>query len=91
MQATARQIIFTGRVQGVGFRFTAHRIANRHFLTGYVRNLPDGTVEMLAQGEVEDINACIADIQQGLPGYITETRITDLPTNPRHREFRITF
>jgi len=46
---------------------------------------------MLAQGEVEDINACIADIQQGLPGYITETRIIDLPRDPRHREFRITF
>ncbi|HLB75169.1 MAG TPA: acylphosphatase [Sedimentisphaerales bacterium] len=91
MQTTAKHLIFIGRVQGVGFRFTAHRIANRHFLTGFVRNLPDGTVEMLAQGQSKDINDCIAEINQATHGYITETRITDLPAAPRHTEFRITF
>ncbi len=91
MQATARHIIFIGRVQGVGFRFTAQRIANRHFLTGFVRNLPDGTVEMLAQGESQDIDACIAEIKETFGRYIIETKITDLPGDPRHTEFRITF
>ena len=84
-------MIFIGRVQGVGFRFTAHRIATRHFLTGFVRNLPDGTVEMLAQGQSEDINDCVAEIKQGMDGYIADTRITDLPADPRHTDFRITF
>ena len=91
MQGTARHIVFIGRVQGVGFRFTAHRIANRHFLTGFVRNLADGTVEMVAQGELEDIDNCIADIKQAMSGYIADTRITELPPDPRHTEFRITF
>ena len=91
MDSRAQHVIFVGRVQGVGFRFTAHRIANRHYLTGYVRNLPDGTVEMVAQGASEDLDGCISGIQQALPGYITETRITDVPADPRHTDFRITF
>ena len=41
----AKHIIFTGRVQGVGFRFTALRIARLNQLKGYVRNSPDGSVE----------------------------------------------
>ncbi|MHC4288506.1 MAG: acylphosphatase, partial [Planctomycetota bacterium] len=45
MNKIAKQIIFKGRVQGVGFRYTTQRAASRYELTGYVRNLPDGTVE----------------------------------------------
>ena len=59
----ARHIIFIGRVQGVGFRYTARTIAYRHQLTGFVRNLPGGTVEMLAQGRSEDIDGCMRDIE----------------------------
>ncbi|MHC4074212.1 MAG: acylphosphatase [Planctomycetota bacterium] len=84
-------IIFTGRVQGVGFRFTAHRMANRHQLTGYVRNLRDGTVEMLAQGRVEDIDDCIRDIQEYLPGHVRDTKIEEVPPNPTSTDFKITF
>ncbi len=87
----AKHIIFSGRVQGVGFRFTAHRMAGRHQLTGYVRNLPDGSVEMLAQGPAEDIDDCINDIQDCLAGYVREVKINEIPSNPRHRDFKITF
>ena len=82
---------FIGRVQGVCFRFTAHRMANRHQLTGFVHNLPDGTVEMLAQGPSEDIENCIRDIKDDLAGYIRETKIEEVPPDPRHTDFRITF
>ena len=88
---TARHVIFTGRVQGVGFRFTAHRMAQRHQLTGFVRNLPDGTVEMLAQGPARDIDDCIQDIQEYFGGYVRETRIQEIPTDPKYKDFRITF
>ena len=87
----AKHIIFTGRVQGVGFRFTAHRIAMLHQLKGYVRNSPDGTVEMLAQGYTEDIDDCIKNIQESFDGYIRETRIEELPPDPRYKDFKITF
>jgi len=87
----AKHIIFTGRVQGVGFRFTARRAANRRQLTGFVRNLPNGTVEMLVQGRSEDIDDCIQDLKEYFAGYLKETRIEEIPPDPRYTEFRITF
>jgi acylphosphatase len=91
MANTARHIIFIGHVQGVGFRFTAHRMARRHQLTGWVRNLPDGSVEMFAQGPTNDIDDCIADIQQSFSGYLRETKIQQSTPNTRFTDFRITF
>ncbi len=87
----AKSIIFTGRVQGVGFRFTARRAANRRQLTGYVRNVPNGSVEMLAQGRPEDVDDCIQDIKEYFSGYLKETRIEEITPDPRYEEFRITF
>ncbi len=87
----AKHIIFTGHVQGVGFRFTAHRMANRHQLAGFVRNLGDGSVEMVAQGSAEDIDDCIADIKGSFPGYVREVTINDIPPDPKRTDFRITF
>jgi len=87
----AKHIIFTGRVQGVGFRFTARRASGRRQLTGYVRNLPNGTVEMLAQGRSEDIDDCIQDLKEYFAGYLKETRIEEIPPDPRYIDFQITF
>ena len=91
MNQTAKHIIFVGRVQGVGFRFTASHIANRYGLTGFVRNMPDGTVEMLAQGRPDDIDRCLRDIDESFAGYIRESRIEELTFNPQHTDFKITF
>ncbi|MHC4351822.1 MAG: acylphosphatase [Planctomycetota bacterium] len=87
----ARHIIFSGTVQGVGFRFTAHRMAGRHQLTGYVRNLSNGTVEMLAQGSAGDIDDCLRDIQQSLIGHIREVTVEEVPPDPTYADFKITF
>jgi acylphosphatase len=87
----AKHIIFTGRVQGVGFRFTARRAASRRQLTGYVCNRWDGTVEMLAQGRSEDIDDCIQDLKEYFAGYLKETRIEEIPPDPRYIDFQITF
>jgi len=91
MSQIAKHIIFVGRVQGVGFRFTAYDIANRHQLTGFVRNVPDGTVEMLVQGHPQDIDDCVEDIKNDFAGYIRETRIDEVSPNPKYIDFRITF
>ncbi len=90
MANIAKRITFTGRVQGVGFRFTAQRIALRYELTGFVRNLPGGSVEMLAQGHPEDVSNCLRDIGESFPG-IRDTRIENIEINPRYRNFQITF
>lgn len=75
----------------MGFRFTAHRMAGRHQLTGYVRNLADGTVEMFAQGSAEDIDDCLADIRQSMTGHVREARVEETTPNPAYTDFRITF
>jgi len=87
----AKHIIFAGRVQGIGFRFTAHRIARLHQLTGYVRNLSDGSVEMLVQGYTEDVDGCIADIKDSFAGYLREVKIEKVAHNPKYTDFKITF
>jgi len=91
MSQSAKHIIFIGRVQGIGFRFTAHNMANRHRLTGWVRNLPDGTVEMLAQGLSDDIDDCLRDINNTLAGYIRETKVEEITPNTQYKDFKITF
>jgi acylphosphatase len=91
MADTAKHIIFKGRVQGVGFRYTAHRIALRYELTGYVRNLADGSVEMFAQGHPDDIEDCLADINESFARYIRDRHITPSNPDPRCTDFTITF
>lgn len=54
-----RHIIFHGRVQGVGFRITFYQQACKMHLTGWVRNLSDGSVEVCVQGESENIEKVI--------------------------------
>ena len=91
MEQTSKHIIFVGRVQGVGFRFTAFDIANRYNLTGIVRNLLDGTVEMITQGHSENINDCITDIREMFGNHIREAKIEEIPLNPKYKDFKITF
>ena len=91
MVQIAKHIIFTGDVQGVGFRFTALRIANRYPLTGFIRNTPNGFVEMLAQGSPDDIDNCLRDIKDSLAGYIRDTKIEETPSDPQYTDFKITF
>ncbi len=91
MAEAARHIIFTGRVQGVGFRFTVFHAANRYRLTGWVRNCADGGVEMIAQGRPGEIDDCIRDIQESFADYVIETKIEEVPPDPKHKDFKITF
>lgn len=91
MEKTAKHIIFTGQVQGVGFRFTAFNIANRYNLSGMVRNISNGSVEMVAQGEAGDIGLCINEIMESFQGYIRDVKINEVPTDPKYTDFKITF
>lgn len=62
-----KRVIFEGRVQGVGFRYTVKDLARGFDVTGWVRNLPDGTVEMQATGEADELAAFIREILEESP------------------------
>ena len=64
----ARKFLISGIVQGVGFRFFAQRSAARHQVRGYVRNLEDGRVETLAEGDAKAVQAFLEDLTAG-PSY----------------------
>ena len=60
-------------------------------LTGFVKNLPDNSVELLIQGHPEDIADCLTDIKESFATYIRQTNAVKIPPNPRYTDFRITF
>ena len=86
----ARKFIIGGVVQGVGFRFFAQRAAARHQVFGYVRNLPDGQVETLAEGEAKAIEAFKHDVSAG-PTYSTVDHVEETVLEPTglYSSFRI--
>ena len=67
------QVFFSGTVQGVGFRFTAERLARRFPITGFVRNLEDGRVEVTAEGEETSLVEFLTAIREsGMKSYIRD-------------------
>jgi acylphosphatase len=60
----ARKYFVSGEVQGVGYRFFAQRVAARHQVVGYVRNLRDGRVEVLAEGALESVGPQFGHVEQ---------------------------
>ena len=61
---TTRRIIYEGRVQGVGFRWTAKELARGYDVLGTVRNMPDGTVEMVVAGERGEVAEFLRDLRE---------------------------
>lgn len=87
---TARKFTISGIVQGVGFRFFAQRAAARHQVFGYVRNLPDGRVEALAEGEAKAVEEFKQDLTAG-PTFSRVEEIEELVLEPSglYSSFRI--
>ncbi|MBI4982020.1 MAG: acylphosphatase [Candidatus Omnitrophica bacterium] len=68
-------VYYCGRVQGVGFRFTAEIIANELGIKGWVKNLPDGRVEVLAQAEEGKLKDFLARIKDSFSSYISDVSL----------------
>ena len=64
----ARRLLISGRVQGVGFRWFAHDAAVREGVAGWVRNLPDGRVEALVEGDAEAVTRVERALRSGPRG-----------------------
>ncbi len=67
----------SGMVQGVGFRFFVERAGRRHGVSGFVRNLPDGRVEAVAEGEAPAVEGFLADVRRGPSGAMVRSVQTE--------------
>ena len=90
MSTIARQFFVDGDVQGVGYRFFAQRAAARHQIVGYVKNLDDGRVEVLAEGPAQRVEAFRDELLTG-PRFSSVDKIEELNLDPTgsYSSFRI--
>lgn len=69
-----RDLLYSGRVQGVGFRYTTSEIAERFQVSGYVQNLPDGCVRLVAEGEAGELQRFLDAVGEELERYIANVQ-----------------
>ena len=86
---TRKQIVFSGSVQGVGFRYRARHAADLYGCTGWVRNEWDGSVTMEIQGEEEAIDRVIQAIDAGRYVEILNMAVRTVKIDPDERSFRV--
>jgi acylphosphatase len=73
------RVLYSGDVQGVGFRYTARELARAAGLVGYVRNLTDGRVELVLEGPPSAIRGVMASLEAEMAGHIDETTVEPEP------------
>jgi len=92
MPLERRRVYYSGRVQGVGFRFTSQHLAQSFEISGYVRNLDDGRVEVVAEGETAELQSFLDSIRDAIGDKIQDTRSESLtPGEPELRGFTIRY
>lgn len=88
-QCEQRRLYYQGRVQGVGFRQTAWQLATGFDVVGYVKNLPDGRVELLAEGRPEELDRFLAAVGEKLDGFIRHSDCRTTAASGAFRDFEI--
>lgn len=92
MPLERRRVHYSGRVQGVGFRFTTEHLAQTFEVSGYVRNLSDGRVEVVAEGETNELQLFLDSIQHALGDKIHAVETEGLPAiEPKLQGFVIRY
>ena len=84
-----RHYIFSGSVQGVGFRYRATYAARGLGITGYVKNLDDGRVEMEVQGDRDSITRMLVEIEAGSFIHIEDMEVKNIPVISDERDFKV--
>lgn len=82
---------YSGRVQGVGFRFTVREIASQLNVYGWVKNLPEGRVEVLAEAEEDILKNFLEQINKSFSRYIEDINTEWIPAAGEFRDFTIAF
>lgn len=86
-----REVFYSGDVQGVGFRYTARALAGRFEVTGFVRNLPDGRVELVVEGSPSEIGRFLEAIGKAMRAYIRRVEESRRPATGEFEAFEIRF
>jgi acylphosphatase len=90
MPASERRIVlYSGRVQGVGFRYTTRQVAQQYAVTGWVRNLPDRRVQLVVEGMPAELDRFLAAIADALADYIHDARASIEPATGEFASFEI--
>jgi len=80
---------YSGIVQGVGFRFTAERLAKKHVVCGWVRNLADGRGELIVEGHSANTSSFLKELKERFKGYVTDAVIEEQPARGECVGFQI--
>jgi acylphosphatase len=86
---TRRTVRFCGRVQGVGFRYTARNVAMQHDVCGYVRNLADGSVELVLEGAESEADRVVDEIRRKMSGFVRGVTLESSPATGEFEQFAI--
>ncbi|MEX2139501.1 MAG: acylphosphatase [Pirellulales bacterium] len=84
-----RLVHYRGHVQGVGFRYTARQVAAGFDVTGYVQNLADGRVRLVAEGLPQELDRFLDELSGRMAGYIRETQSDVAPAINEFEDFEI--
>ena len=82
-------VYFSGRVQGVGFRYQVLQVAREFEVSGWVQNLPDGRVRMEVEGAVNEVRDFVAAVQERMTGFIRKTEQSEARRAPQYQGFGI--
>ncbi len=84
-----RIVHFSGHVQGVGFRYTTQNLAIQYDVGGFVRNFPDGRVQLVIEGPDPDMDQLINGIRSKLNGHIKRLDVDEAPATGEFQQFYI--
>jgi acylphosphatase len=85
----ARMVYYTGNVQGVGFRDTAVRIARDYPVTGWVKNLADGRVQLLAEGPADALDDFLKAIREKWKDNIKDAKVEEQSVSGKYQKFTV--
>jgi len=86
-----KHVYYKGDVQGVGFRYTTIRIAKHYQISGYVKNMSDGRVEVVVEGAESEVKVFLEDVADTMKRYVRDRRIIDEPCSGEFSNFDIRF